>query len=281
MRKTVFEYTDYRAYLADYYAAQKAANPLFSYQVFARKAGFKDKGFIHSVIHGQKNLSKQSTVKISLALKHSAQEIDYFENLVFFNQSENLAEKKLFFDRLNAFKSGGKEACRILQLHKEQYELCAVWYHAVIRSLLDMAPFRGDFTQLARQVIPPITPKQARQSVELLLKLGLARKDRDGVYRLNEKHLSTGPEIQSIAALNYHKHMTQLADFAISTLPAGVRNITGLTMGISRPAYDRIIREIQDFRAKIIDIVNNDPNAECVYQLNFHLFPLSKSQQPK
>jgi uncharacterized protein (TIGR02147 family) len=273
---SIFEYSDYRKYLSDYYAFQKAKRSSFSYQAFAAKAGFKDKGFIHCVIHGSKNLSKASIVKLSLAIGHSEKEADYFEYLIFFNQAKSLTEKNYYYGRLNAIGCVGKDARKIRRLLKDQYEVCAVWYHGVIRSLIDMAPFRGDFEFLAGRVYPRITPKQARQSVELLEKLGLVRRDNRGVYRVGDKHLTTGNEIQSLAALNYHQSMTRLADQAIINLPAGVRNVTGLTLGISREIYGRIIREIGDFRAKIVEIVNNDFSADRVYQVNFHVFPLSK-----
>jgi uncharacterized protein (TIGR02147 family) len=272
----VFEYSDYRKYLLDYYTLQKSERPSFSYQVLAQKAGFKDKGFIHSVIHGTKNLSKPSIIKLSLALCHSIKETDFFENMVFFNQAKSLKEKNYYFERMNAVSCVGKEARKIRQLRKDQYEVCTVWHHGVIRSLIDMAPFRGDFENLAKQVYPPITQRQAKQSVELLERLGLVRRDKDGVYRVSDRHLTTGPEIQSLAGLNYHKSMTQLADQALSFLPAAARNMTGLTIGISPAAYERITREISGFRARIVEIVNADACSDRVYQLNFHLFPLSK-----
>ena len=83
----IFDYTDYRQYLADYYDHRKTESPGFSYTVLARKAGFKNKGFLHNVIHGHKNLSKTSVVKLSQALEHTRTQAEYFENLVFFNQA--------------------------------------------------------------------------------------------------------------------------------------------------------------------------------------------------
>ena len=68
MLQSVFGYTDYRKYLADYYTVKKKENPSFSHTVLSQKAGFKNKGFIHTVIHGTRNMSKPSIVKISEAI---------------------------------------------------------------------------------------------------------------------------------------------------------------------------------------------------------------------
>jgi uncharacterized protein (TIGR02147 family) len=40
----IFDYTDYRKLLVDYYEEHKKNNPAFSYQVFASKAGIPQPG---------------------------------------------------------------------------------------------------------------------------------------------------------------------------------------------------------------------------------------------
>ena len=82
---SIFEYTDYRKYLADWFDGKKKSQPWFSYGSFAQKAGFNDKGFFHNVIHGKRDLTKESLVKVSQAIGHSKAEAEYFENIVFFN----------------------------------------------------------------------------------------------------------------------------------------------------------------------------------------------------
>jgi uncharacterized protein (TIGR02147 family) len=53
----IFAYTDYRKLLAEYYADQKKRNSAFSYQSFASKAGFPNRGFLYNVITGSRSLS--------------------------------------------------------------------------------------------------------------------------------------------------------------------------------------------------------------------------------
>ena len=64
----IFDYSDFRKYLTDYYEDKKKDNPNFSYQVIANKAGVKNRGFIYNIINGDKVLSKSNTFKISQAL---------------------------------------------------------------------------------------------------------------------------------------------------------------------------------------------------------------------
>ena len=46
----------------DYYSAKKAENPAFSYQVFAKKAGFEAKTYLLHVIEGRKPLGFRSNI---------------------------------------------------------------------------------------------------------------------------------------------------------------------------------------------------------------------------
>jgi uncharacterized protein (TIGR02147 family) len=138
-----------------------------------------------------------------------------------------------------------------------------------------MYPFKDDYAWLARNVFPAISVKQAKYSVRLLEQLGLVEKKNDGVYALTSKNITTGNEITALAALNFHKEAGQLVGHALDTLPREKRNVTGLTLGISKEMYQKICDEIQSFRARIVDIVQDDIGADRAYQLNFHLFPIT------
>ncbi len=273
----VFEYTDYRKYLADWFHEKKIAMPSFSYGLFAGKAGFRDRGFLHNIIHGKRDLTKESLVKISQAIGHSREESEYFENLVFFNKASELKDKNYFFEKLNGVKSRKKESLQVQKLRKDQYDYYSKWYHAAIRSLIDMYPFNDDYRWLAKNVFPPITPREAKKSVRLLEKLGMIKREKDGFYKLTSKSITTGDEIVSLAALNFHKEAADLAKNALDMLPADKRNITGLTLGISEKTYRKICDEIREFRSKIIMIAEEDKEADRTYQLNFHFYPITNT----
>lgn len=277
---SIFNYIDYRAFLADYYNAQKKVNPRFSYQFFANKIGFKDKGFIYRVIKGEKNLSQKSLVQLSNSLGLTKSESNYFSNLVSFNQAKTLDERNYFHTRLESMKSTNGRYTQLQLLRKDQYSYFSKWFNLVIRSLIDMYGFRDDYTWLAKTVFPPITIKQAKQSVGLLEKLGLIKKQKNGTYQTVDKSVDTGKEVLSLAVLNFHQEMMRLAARAVNELPKTKRNVTGMTMGISEKTYKLICDEIQDFQLKLSKLIEEDKTADRVFQLNFHFFPLS-SHKPK
>lgn len=274
----IFEYSDYRKYLADYFAEQKAKNSAFSYQLFSNKCGFKNKGFIYNVMCGRKNLSKSSIVGVCEALKLTRAETDFFENLVSLNQAPNFKSKNYYFEKLNGFRTTNPKASQAKKLREDQYGFYATWYHCAIRSLIDMHPFKNDYSWLAKNVMPPITPKKAQKSVELLERLGLIQKQKNGYYKVTEKSITTGKEISGLAIGKFHLEAMQLAAKALKELPKEKRHITGLTLGISKEAYEKICDEIFEFHDKIMKIADEDKSANSVYQMNFHFFPFSNTE---
>jgi uncharacterized protein (TIGR02147 family) len=277
----VFDYTDFRKYLTDYYEAEKKENPAFSYQFIANKAGFKNKGFVYNIINREKVLSKSNAFRISQALGHNRYETEYFESMVAFNQTDNLSERNYLFEKFSRMCNKGKAIGPAQIARKDQYEFYSKWYHVMVRSLIDLHKFTNDFKWLAKMVNPPITTIQAKHSVQLLEKLGLIRKDKNGVYEVADKSITTGKEIVSLAVANFHTDCADLAKRAIQELPSGTRNITGLTLGISQKSYEQICEELQQFQTKVMTIANDDQKADTVYQFNFHLFPASKTNNER
>ncbi len=274
---TIYDYEDYREYLSDYYKKKKAQNPNFSYQVFSNMAKFKNKSFFHLVISGKKNLGNTSIYKISQAIGHSKKEEEYFQNLVCYNQAKTLKEQNHFLDRLKGVKNSGKQFSKARLLREDQFEYISKWYHAVIRSLINQFGYENDYTWLSRTLDPPILPKEAKKSVELLERLGLIKKQRNGKYIVSDKTISTGKEAHSHAALNFHVDMIKHALNAAEYQTKNKRFLTGLTLGISQKTYNLICNKLQDFSAEILDIAKNDDDSDCVFQVNFQMFPVTKT----
>jgi uncharacterized protein (TIGR02147 family) len=271
----IFSYTDYRKILADYYEEHKMRNPNFSYQVFAHKAGIPNKGFLYNVITGLKNLSKSSAVKLSQAMKFNAAESDFFENLVSFNQAKNLKERNYFFEKLCAIKSNKPGSAEVRELREEQHAFYSTWYLSAVRSLIDMHPVNENYAWLAKNVYPPIKPKEAKNAVKLLQKLGMIKKGSRDTWEVIDKAITAGKEIVQLGLLNFQKQTAQLGLKAILEMPKEKRNVSGLTMGISRKTYELICSEVVAFQAKLQMLAELDNEADNVYQFNFQFFPVS------
>ena len=272
--RKIFEYLDYREFLRDYYQSKKAANPAFSLRAFSDKIGFKAKDFISRVMQGDKNLSTQSIQKIVTGLKFGKREASFFEDLVWFNQAETMDEKNSWFQKMqNELKivrfTEGQH-----QLAFYQYQVYSHWRHLVVRSLIGMYGFHGDFTSLAKSVHPTITIEEAKESVELLEKCNLVKKNEDGSYELVNKDITTGDRTSKIALRGFHQHCLALGAESIDRDPPTMRNISGSTLGISQAGYEKIVERMSAFRKEIAQIANEDKDADKVYQMQLLLFPI-------
>ena len=194
----IFTYTDYRTFLQDFYTDQKHLSRSFSYQIFAKNAGFSTNSYLIDIIHSRKALSKASIYDVAKAMKLKKKETEFFVELVHFAHAKTHKEREYHFQRIKTF--AGKTNKRIVGI--DQYDFYSKWYHTVIRELVVMKGFNGDMKQLAKKCNPPITPKQAKDSVKLLLDLKMIERQASGKFIQKDPTLHTGDEI---AALTVHK----------------------------------------------------------------------------
>jgi uncharacterized protein (TIGR02147 family) len=130
---------------------------------------------------------------------------------------------------------------------------------------------------LSKKLHPQITVKQARESIALLKKLGLIRKNERGFYKPIDRSITTGPYVKDALVKQYQAKCLDLAKQAIVSDPPGPKNFSTMTLRISREAYKTLEKRLQSFRAEARSIAHKDENpAEVVYQMNIQLFPNSR-----
>ncbi len=274
--ESLFSYTDYRAYLKDYFAFKKAQNNGFSLKVIADRAGFKARDYILRVMNGTRNLSQSGCFKLSEALHLSEKETSYFINLVAFNQAETPREKEFFYLKM-------AEICKYGQhqkIRQDQFEYFSEWYYSVLRSILPVIDFKDDYAAIGKFLSPPLTAVQAEKAIRFLLDLGLLNRDDAGKYHVATPQLTAGDAVHSVAMTRFHKQSLELAQHALERYTAEERDITGVTMSLSQQGFEKIREEIAAFRKRAMCIAEQDKNEERAFQLNMQLFPLSKRRKP-
>ena len=113
------------------------------------------------------------------------------------------------------------------------------------------------------------------------MKAKLLKKDKSGNYQQTDKAIKMAPvEAVPLAARDLQRQMGELAIKSLS-FPQSERDMSGLTMGITRHSYERIKQELADCRRRIMAIVTEDDDTEQVYRLNLQLFPISECLKQK
>jgi len=278
MHITIFDYIDYRKYLHDYYSFMKSTTTFFSHRYFMNRAEIKSPNFLKNVMEGKKNLTKESVLKFAKALGLKKKEIEYFENMVFFDQSTSGEKKQYYYDRMMLFCKNVVRAT----LKQGQAGYFSQWYHCIVRELVVIRNYQDNWAALAADVRPKITPVQARKSVELLVALGLIGKNSDGTYSQTSKNITAGTQPLDIMVIrNYHRQALKNAQEALDAFPSDERNLSALIMSVSESSYREIVDEIQEFRDRVTLLANKTNGSDRVYKLAIQLFPVSSVNQRK
>jgi uncharacterized protein (TIGR02147 family) len=268
----IFEYQNYRLYLKDYYNFQKNAKKYFSYRYFSQKAGINASAFLYYVIEGKRNLTKKSIDKISTAIGHSKDENDYFENLVFFNQAKTISDKTMYYSRIVEC----RKPVDLTTIAKERYEFYAKWYNSVIREIVTMFDFHGDFALLGQQLMPPISAKESRESIELLERLGFIEIDENGLYHQTDTVIGVKPKGQE--AFIIEKFQIEMLEMAIKAYDRVIRSermSASTTFSISEATFELFKMKTREFRKELLEIAKLDNEPSRVVQFTFNLFPIS------
>ncbi len=273
--KKIFEYLDYRDYLREFYEEKKGENPFFSYKLFGRMVDI-DQSYLAKVLIKARHIAEKSIKKFIEYFSFDQQEAEYFETLVHFIKAKSDKESKLFFEKLLSFKELKSNV-----LTSDQFEFYRKWYYSAIRSLLQFYDFHGDYRELAEQLTPPISVKEAKKAIKLLEKLQLIKRDANGRYELVDKAITTGSEWRSLAIQSFQEETIEMAKESLARHKKEQRDISTITMNIGPEDLQRLKELTQQFRNTVIRYVNDNASPESVYQMNVQLYPLTKVSRKK
>ena len=274
--KDILEYTNYRQYIADYYAEKKAKSA-FSWQEFATLAGFSSSIFLKYVSEGRYNLTESSAVRVAVSMGLVGYECDFFVELVKFDHAKSDAEKKAAYGKMISI----AEAHKAKVLEGDSFRFFSDWKNPVIRELAPAMPGAKPLA-LAHACREKITAAEVSETLNFLVKAGLLQKDDAGNYTQTEKSVTTGPmEVTPVAVRGMHRQMGEFALDAIEGVPQDERHFSGVTLGVTHEAYDEIVQVIAECRKKVIAIATRDSATDEVYRLNMQFFPLTKKNSKK
>lgn len=269
---SLFEYLDYRQYLKDLYVTSKAKRQAFSFRTFSKRAGFTSSNFYKLVMDGDRNLTEESLVKFMKGLGLNKQEQDFFRNLVFFNQAKIHEEKDRYYQKLLQ----SRKFNQLKPIEKEQYEYYSSWYYAVVREMICAKDFDGSCEWLMSRIEPELSRTQIEKSMQVLEKLGFIKKV-EGKWQQTSSLVTTGAESASLVLLNYHKNVLELTRDQLPKILPEDRDVSSLTLGVSRARIPELKKHIQQFRQQILKMVSTDMEPEEVLLLNIQMIPVTKT----
>jgi len=276
MEPKIFEYTNYRDFLRDCYSHLKVTTENFSYRYFAKKAGIGSASYMHLIISGNRNLSKDYVPKFSSALGLTKKEQQYFDALVSFNQAKTPEAKRYYLELIHNLKKSKIGT----PLTAAQYEYISKWYYPVIRELVLLPDFSEESSWIRARLNNKISSKNAADAVESLLVLGFLKRDENGKLTQVEANITTDEEVKDVAAINFHQQMLSLANEIIFAADQDKREVSGMTIAVSHRQFKDIQTRVREFQDSIAHyMVNNPDTPETVIQLQTLVFPVVSAEK--
>jgi uncharacterized protein (TIGR02147 family) len=270
----LYEYTDYRLFLKTFYEERKQQDYFFSYRFMGERIGL-DHSYLVKILNGARQLPEHILDKVTSFCGLDSKQSEYFKAMVQFSKANKDADIKHWFERMLILKSVTSQG--IDDCH---YRYFQSWVHAAVRSALDLNNYRDEYDLLAKSLRPTISTSQAKESIELLLSLGMIQRDLNGTLVSTNRHLNTPTTWRSVAIRNYQKECIKLSLEAIDRFAPKDRDISTITMSLPVDRLLEIKELAEQFRNSVVTRINDMDKPNRVYQLNIQLFPIAQSGDP-
>ncbi len=270
---SILKFNDFRKLLRSLYEYHKKnSSTKFSYRYLTKKAGLSSSSFLKHVIDGERNISKQTALKLAKAFNFNKQETKFFENLVFMNQSKTSEDKAFYYNNIIKI----RKLVNPSKVEAGNFKYFSKWYYAVIREIIIMQNGETTANDIGKMIIPKLSKYQVTKAIVLLSKLKLIYKDKNGKWKQTKQFLSINSKIEPIIIHQFQKEMMRLGINAIDIFPKEQRDISTLTLRTSSKKISQLKKKIKDFRKALMEFVNDDSPDDQVVQINFSMFPLTQ-----
>lgn len=273
----IFEYSDYRNYLRDFYRTEKEKNKSYSFRVFANRAQLSSPNYLKLVMDGNRRITDKNLPNFVRGLRLGKKQEDYFRVLVFYQESKDVEAKQRYLEQLVEIRNRNLVRDETAQLTLDRVEILRNWWHWAIREMINLKDFRDDPKWIARRLGGRVTPKQVQESMELLQRLEFIRKTETG-YEQSEPLLTTGDDFSPLLLMQLHQQFIDLGKAALANHKHTEREISSLTIALPKSRIPELKEKMRKFRHELnLEYSNNETN-EDVYHLSLFLYSLTDGE---
>ncbi|MBN1605925.1 MAG: TIGR02147 family protein [Polyangiaceae bacterium] len=271
----VFRHRDYRVFLREYYSQRKERKAGYSLRAFSQTAGLRSPNYLKLVMDGERNLTPEMALRFANSCDLSGEAADYFCELVAYNQAQSAAERERHYRQLRRF----RRFRRVHKLDVAQEAYHSHWYIPVIRELVARPDFQEDAKWIAKTLLPPISPTNARDAIGVLCDLGLLVRDTGGRLVQAEPLIETPEGPLGHQVVEFHRAMMGLASEALDRVSRDEREISSVTLCLSKAKMNELKKELEELREDLLQRYQADEQSERVVQVNLQMFPLSAARR--
>ena len=269
---SVYDYTNYRKFLRDYYDMHKESKRGYSFRNFSKAAGFTSPNFVKLVMDGERNLSSAAVEKCIAALRLVGNRAAYFRVLVQMNQAKTDVEREAAYLELRRLVPHAKRKL----LDAESHDYLSHWLYPVLREMVLLPGFREDPYWITLRLRGRVQQAEVVAALRFLVQHGFLRRDDAGKLQPTDHMILTSDEVRSLAIRNYHRQMLDGAKYALESIPMDEREFGALTLTLPSSALEELKLRMKMFRQDLHRwaMESSEGGAgEAVIQVNLQMYP--------
>ncbi len=274
-KNSLFEYTDYRAFLRAHAEDRKKANPRWSYSLWAKRLGLAGTAPLTMILNGQ----RQAGPKLAEKMVH------YFEF--------NARQREYFLDLVNLQKAGSDSSLSVLLMEKlkknnpqrefklldsQTFEAISSWQHYAVREMTQLPDFQEDSNWISERLRVKITPREVSKAIETLERLKLLARNAQNKLRPTQAEIQTTQDVSSEAIKRFHEQTLDLAKASIREVPVSQREVGAVTLTVSSSKIQKAKDLIRKFQDEFTALIEEPSLGDSTYQLNVQFFPLTENK---
>jgi uncharacterized protein (TIGR02147 family) len=271
MVANIYEHTDYRSFLREWFEEEKKRKSFMSYRYLSRRVEI-DPGFLVHIFQGTKHLSEAAIPRMAQELKFDAIQLDYFRELVLFNRARGPRQIKEHFQRLCQMRDVQSQ-----EIASRQYRYYLKWYYPAVRVALLAIPLqRGQEDSFATRMDPCLSRPELDEAIQMLLELNLAKWSQDDFLEPVSPFLTTGDRWKDNAVRGFQEQTMELARRSLTEHSPACREVSTLTLAIPESEIPTLQEMVKDFRQRVLQWTASLEEADAVMQVNVATFPLTR-----
>ncbi len=268
----IYGYSDFRGFLQDFLKARKQADPAFSRRSWGADLGLNSPALLTMILRGKRVPSEETAERFGDYFRFDSRQRDYFETLVKLERAKSSPERSArYMERLRELHP--KRVMKIIP-----YDLFAAvsqWECWALREMVQSADFKENPSWISRKLKGRISPKQAKDAIDTLLKAGMLDRDRNGRLVPADADIGTLADQGKEAVKRFHEQMIDITKESVRSVAVEKREISGSTFNIDPADLPTLKEELRKARKEIYRRFEK-PGGTATYQLSVHLVPLTE-----
>ena len=272
---SVFMYFDYREYLRTVLENFQAKG--FSTRAIQEFSQVSGSAFFSRILDNARPLSLENAKKLTKSWKLTAEESDYFLDLVRFGNEKNIDEREIYMKKLLAARAQNQE----FAIQDSKLQFFSKSYYPVLRDLLPLLPAKISAAKIGAMFTPALRAPQIQSGIQYLIQAGFVTLQKNGTYKVSQPIISTPPRVRSTILRKYHLKNLEVNAQVYDAFTSDDRSITSVTCSLSRESFEKVREEIAKLREKILAISREEKNPDRVCYVGFQLVNRAQIKEKK